>query len=137
MIITLIVIALVVFFIVVWYLDNCADVYINEFLENCAMVSGVVGITSMLAIIPLLLIIHCNVDHQIQLAQMKRESLTQQVEIINSNYEDVSKAQVINNVYEWNKYVCTIRWANDNPLFSWFYNDRYADSLEYIDVTFE
>ena len=52
----------------------------------------------------------------------------------NSDYEDASKAAVIQRVYEWNKKVYNAKYWSSNPLTNWFWNKKYVDSLEYIEL---
>lgn len=50
-----------------------------------------------------IVVVHCTADNDIYNAGLERECLMKQIECINSEYEDVSKTDVIRNVYEWNK----------------------------------
>lgn len=77
---------------------------------------------------------HVGVDAQIEKNRIDYESLCQRYEIVTSEYEDVSKSDVIKDIAEWNKDVYSYKhWAN-NPWTSWFYSKRVADSVEMIDL---
>lgn len=92
-------------------------------------VGGVAAFIMMLAII----IAHVGVDADIAEKQIEYESLCERKELISSEYEDVSKSDVIKDIAEWNKEAYSYNhWAN-NPWTSWFYSKRVADSLEMIE----
>lgn len=74
------------------------------------------------------------VDAVIEENRIEYESLCQRYEIVTSEYEDVSKSDVIKDIAEWNKDVYSYKhWAN-NPWTSWFYSKRVADSVEMIEI---
>ena len=76
---------------------------------------------------------HVGVDAQIEENRIEYESLCQRYEIVTSEYEDVSKSDVIKDIAEWNKDVySTKHWAN-NPWTSWFYSKRVADDMKMIE----
>lgn len=77
---------------------------------------------------------HVGVDAVIEKNRIEYESLCQRYEIVTSEYEDVSKSDVIKDIAEWNKDVYSYKhWAN-NPWTSWFYSKRVADSVEMIEI---
>jgi len=77
---------------------------------------------------------HVGVDAVIEENRIEYESLCQRYEIVTSEYEDVSKSDVIKDIAEWNKDVYSYKhWAN-NPWTSWFYSKRVADSVEMIEI---
>lgn len=135
MILTLLCIALIAYFCVVRCVDKYTMISINVDVEISAFISGIFGITGMVLIVIILLCNYCGVDHDIHLAQMEREKIMQQIEIINTEYEDVSKTQVIESVCEWNEDVYSTHWLNNNPWTNWFINDRYDESLQEIDIS--
>lgn len=74
------------------------------------------------------------VDALIEENRIEYEALCERQETINSEYEDVSKSDVIKDIAEWNKDVYSYKhWAN-NPWTSWFYSKRVADSVEMIEI---
>lgn len=77
---------------------------------------------------------HTNIDKKIHDADMQYKSLVKQVECIDSDYEDVSKASVIENVYEWNKDVYDAKYWSGNKWTNWFWSKEYVDSLKYIEM---
>ena len=77
---------------------------------------------------------HVGVDTTIKRNRIEYESLCQRYEIVTSEYEDVSKSDVIKDIAEWNKNVYTYKhWAN-NPWTSWFYSKRVADDTKMIEM---
>lgn len=90
---------------------------------------GIIGF-AMLCII---IIAHVGVDAQIEENRIEYNALCQRYEIITSEYEDVSKSDVIKDIAEWNKKVySTKHWAY-NPWTNWFYSKRVADELQMIE----
>ena len=77
---------------------------------------------------------HVGIDATIERNRIKYESLCQRYEIVTSEYEDVSKSDVIKDIAEWNMYAYTYKhWAN-NPWTSWFYSKRVADDMKMIEM---
>lgn len=64
---------------------------------------------------------------------MNYETLCKRLEIINSDYENVSKSDVIKDINEWNKDVYYYKYRAYSPLTNWLYNKKIADRLIYID----
>lgn len=83
-----------------------------------------------------ILIISANltVEKDIYDYHMERECIIKQVEYINSDYENVSKATVIQNVYDWNRKVYNANYWSNNQWTSWFWNKDFVNSLEYIEM---
>lgn len=79
------------------------------FLEKKDDVAGILlGILCGICILTSILIIivsHALVPKTIHENTIKYESLCKRLEIINSDYEDVSKSDVIANIAEWNSFV--------------------------------
>ena len=75
---------------------------------------------------------HVGIDAQIEENRIEYESLCQRYEIVTSEYEDVSKSDVIKDIAEWNKDVYSYKhWAN-NPWTNWFYSKRVSDDMRMI-----
>lgn len=77
---------------------------------------------------------HVGVDAIIEENRIEYESLCQRYEIVTSEYEDVSKSDVIKDIAEWNKNVYSEKHWAYNPWTSWFYSKRVADSVEMIEI---
>ncbi len=76
---------------------------------------------------------HVGVDAQIEENRIEYESLCERYEIVTSEYEDVSKSDVIKDIAEWNKMVYSVKHWAYNPWTNWFYSKRVADELEMIE----
>lgn len=76
---------------------------------------------------------HALTNRDIQINQMKYESLCKQLEVINTEYEDVSKAAVIKDIADWNQKVYSLNYFNDSPWTNWFISDKEVEALQYID----
>ena len=76
---------------------------------------------------------HVGVDAVIEENRIEYESLCQRYEIVTSEYEDVSKSDVIKDIAEWNKNVYSEKHWAYNPWTSWFYSKRVADDMKMIE----
>lgn len=94
----------------------------------------IIGGSASIAFLIIIILAHVNVDKKIHDADMQYKSLVKQVECIDSDYEDVSKASVIENVYEWNNDVYDAKYWSENKWTNWFWNKEYVDSLKYIEM---
>ena len=80
-----------------------------------------------------IIVAHVGVDAQIEENRIEYEALCERQEIIASEYEDVSKSDVIKDIAEWNKMVYSEKHWAYNPWTSWFYSKRVADELQMIE----
>ncbi len=76
---------------------------------------------------------HVGVDAVIEENRIEYESLCQRYEIVTSEYEDVSKSDVIKDISEWNKKVYGYKHWAYNPWTNWFYSKRVADDMKMIE----
>ena len=76
---------------------------------------------------------HVGVDARIEENRIEYESLCERNEIVASEYEDVSKSDVIKDIAEWNKNVYSYKHWAYNPWTNWFYSKRVADQMEMIE----
>ena len=130
MIIILILVVMLLITFVLIVCNKSSEIYIDII---CAVLI-ILSITGLVICIPTIAIEQCNTEKKICSKQIEYESLIKQCQIISSEYEDVSKANVIQNVYEWNKEVYDAKYWADNPWTNWFWNQRVVDSLKYIDL---
>ena len=111
---------------------SCEDM--SNWLGNICAVVFIAQIMVMIFCVPFIIVAQCNTNKKIYIKQLEYESLIKQCQIISSEYEDVSKANVIQNVYEWNKEVYDAKYWADNLWTNWFYNQKVVESLEYINL---
>lgn len=130
MIWTLIIVALIIIGIVILLLDDMC----NDLLFGLGATSFVVGVFICFIIGAIAIINHTAVDKSIYEAEMQYESLTKQLQTIDSEYEDVSKAEVIQKVYDWNTKVYKSKYWTESPWTNWLCSEKYSDSLKYIEM---
>lgn len=85
-------------------------------------------------IISLIVIIsgYALVNYTIQRNEIEYEGLCKRYEIVKSDYEDVSKSDVISDITEWNDKVYRTKYWTENPWTNWFNPKKIADNLNYI-----
>lgn len=135
MIITLIGIGLVVLGIICLFISERSLSYDMSFsLYACGAISFVIGLIITIVTVIVIFLNHTCVNNDIYTSKLTYESLIDRIEYIDSDYEDVSKSEVIKDVYEWNKSVHSAKYWSSNPWTNWFWSQKYVDSLEYIEL---
>ena len=136
MIITLIGIGLLFLAIICFVCEKCClfSYDVDDFIGAIGMILCIAGISASLISGTIIGCANIGIDRDIYTAKLEYDAIVKQVECINSNYEDVSKAAVIQRVYEWNQKVYNAKYWSSNPLTNWFWNKKYVDSLEYIEL---
>lgn len=56
------------------------------------------------------------------------------LELTPSEYENTSRMELIQKVFEWNQEVYSAKYWSENPWTSCFWSKNYMDSLTYIDT---
>lgn len=107
--------------------------WMGEWQTNLEIVFKFFG--ALVGSIAILFIIfsHVLVKHEIELDNLQYESLIKSVEIVESEYEDVSKIELIKEVYEWNRWVKLMQLFGKSPWTNWFYSQKVIDNLKLID----
>ena len=135
MIITLIAISLIIIAIAGFLILN--KTYFSDIVDDIVYfitaLSGTFGSITILICLTVILYSHIDVDYDIHNAQLERDSIIKQLEYIDAEYENVSKVEIIQKVYEWNQKVYGEKRGSENLWINWFYSKKYADSLEYIE----
>ena len=136
MIITLITIAVFVLGVIgcILYERDIIHFGYREYIELLSLCAIVIAFIAIMIELPIIIGSQCAANKAIYEYNLERESIIKQVECISSDYEDVSKATVIANVYDWNKEVHNAKYWAKNPWTSWFYSQKLVDSLEYIEL---
>ena len=95
-----------------------------------------VAINTIFLIICLSLIIanYITATTDVEKNHIEYESLCKRLEIVNSDYEDVSKSDVIKDIGEWNKDVYEYHYWTENPFTNWFHVKKVANSYKYIEM---
>jgi len=134
MLLTLFSIALIILAIFCYRIKGKFYYDLEDFFEITGVLFGLAGAIGTFCCIIGILIGHAGVDCSIEQNRIARESLCERLEVINSDYEDVSKSDVIKDVAEWNLDVYSYKYWTKNPWTSWFHSPKLADSLEYIET---
>ena len=136
MIITFIGIALLIVVITGFLILNKLNLpyYIDDNIGFVLAMLAVAGTFITFICLTLILGSHVNVDFNIYNAQLKRDTIIKQIECVDTEYEDTSKIEVINRVYEWNQKVYKQKYYSESPWTNWLFNKKYADALEYIEL---
>jgi len=115
------------------FIGKCYVVFCRKMDEDIlAMISVLNGILFAGCIV-VIICMHVAVNKNIEINRIEYESLCHRLEIVNSDYEDVSKSDVIKDISEWNKTVLYKKYWAKNPWTSWFYAQKVVDELKYID----
>ena len=75
---------------------------------------------------------HATANKTIQQNKIEYDGLCKRYEIVKSEYEDVSKSDVIADITAWNVEVYNTKYLSENPWTNWFNPKKIADNLEYI-----
>lgn len=105
----------------------------NYFLDTLGGIFFGVGSFMTVSFMMIIIIGHVGVSATIAKKQIEYESLCERQELISSEYEDVSKSDVIKDIAQWNKQVYSYKYGANNPWTSWFYSKKIADSMEMIE----
>lgn len=125
MIITLL--ALVLIIIGGWLMEKNSD----EGLSGVMIF--IIGCIAMLACLTIIICQHAITTTQMNKNKIQYESLQKRLEIVNSEYEDVSKSDVIKDIGDWNQEVYDYNYWNNNLFTNWMYSDKVAESYKYIE----
>lgn len=105
----------------------------SDRFEDLGVTLTISGCVITFIMIMLILFEHIGVGVRIEEKRIEYEALCERYEITTSEYEDVSKSDVIKDVAEWNKEVYSYKHWAYNPWTSWFYSRRLADELKMIE----
>lgn len=113
-------------------LFKCKDFYD---MEN-SLGGPIVGIGGAGLFFAIFIIILANlaVPNTIAQFKIKHDSLVKRLEISDSNYEDLSKSNIIEDITKWNIKVQNLKYFSDSPWTNWFFNKEVVDTLEFIDI---
>ena len=87
---------------------------------------------TLIILLAVIISVHATANMNIQKNKIKYEGLCRRYEIIKSEYEDVSKSDVIRDITEWNVSVYNTKYWSESPWTNWFNPKSIADNLEYI-----
>ena len=90
------------------------------------------GSTFLIISVIIIIASHAYADNVTKKNKIEYEGLCKRYEIIKSEYEDVSKSDVISDITAWNMEVYNTKYWSENPWTNWFNPKKIADNLYYI-----
>jgi hypothetical protein len=126
MLITLI--ALVLIITGIWMMNKK-----NDDMEFFGSTILIIGSIAMFVCLVIILCQQTMTTRQINRNMIRYESLQKRLEIVNSEYEDVSKSDVIKDIASWNQEAYNYNYWNSNLFTNWMYSDKVAESYKYIE----
>lgn len=130
MILTLIQIAFIVVGLVAYKLDRYGDFDFDFW----GVLTATFGIISLIISIVIIIMSHALAGKTIYNNQIYYDSLCKRLEVVQSDYEDVSKSVVIADIAEWNKEVYNTKYWAESPWTNWFNPREIADNMDYISL---
>ena len=115
------------------FIAKCDKILWRDIEDDIPVVLSVVWFICLICCIFGIIFAHVGKNKNIEMNNIEYESLCQRLEIINSDYEDMSKSDVIKDVSEWNKMVLEKKYWAKNPWTSWFFSQKVVDDLKYIE----
>lgn len=115
------------------FIGKCDKILWRDIEDDIPVVLSIVGFICLICCIIGIIYAHVGENKNIEMNNIEYESLCNRLEIINSDYEDMSKSDVIKDVSEWNKMVLEKKYWAKNPWTSWFLSQKVVDELKYID----
>ena len=106
--------------------------YYNDFLEIFGDINVVIGSLCLIMVTLVIILSHITAPKIIQENKLAYDGLCKRYEVVKSEYEDVSKSDVIADITAWNMEVHNTKYWTDNPWTSWFNPKEIADNLNYI-----
>ena len=98
------------------FIGKCDKILWRDIEDDIPVVLSIVGLICLICCIIGIICAHVGENKNIEMNNIEYESLCQRLEIINSDYEDMSKSDVIKDVSEWNKMVLEKKYWAKNPM---------------------
>ena len=114
-------------------LEKMDCIRFNEF-DAIGAVLVALGSAFLVISIAAIIVSHVCANNVIQKNKIQYEGLCKRYEVVKSDYEDVSKSQVISDITTWNMQVYSTKYWAENPWTSWFIPKKISDNLEYISL---
>lgn len=115
------------------FIGKCNKILWRDIEDDIPVVLSVVWFICLICCVVGIICAHVGENKNIEMNNIEYESLCNRLEIVNSDYEDMSKSDVIKDVSEWNKMVLEKKYWSKNPWTSWFFSQKVVDDLKYID----
>lgn len=114
------------------FIGKCDKILWRDIEDDIPVVLSVVWFICLICCVIGIICAHVGENKNIEMNNIEYESLCNRLEIVNSDYEDVSKSDVIKDVSEWNKMVLEKKYWAKNPWTSWFFSQKVVNELKYI-----
>lgn len=124
-----------ILFIIALVITAIGMLLLTKDCDTAGITLSTVGFIILLMMILMIFAAHICVGARIERNKIKYDSLCERYEIVTSEYEDVSKSDVIKDIAEWNMEVHDYKYWAYNPWTNWFYSRRVADEMKMIEVT--
>lgn len=115
------------------FIGKCDKILWRDIEDDIPVLISVISFVFLICCIIGIICAHVGENKNIEMNNIEYESLCNRLEIVNSDYEDMSKSDVIKDVSEWNKMVLEKKYWSKNPWTSWFLSQKVVDNLKYID----
>ena len=115
------------------FIGKCDKIVWRDIDYDAPTFISMIGFIFLIGCIIGIICAHAVENKNIEMNNIEYEGLCQRLEIVNSEYEDMSKSDVIKDVSEWNKMVLEKKYWSKNPWTSWFFSQKVVDDLKYID----
>ena len=115
------------------FIGKCDKILWRDIEDDIPVLLSVISFIFLIGCIIGIICAHVGENKNIEMNNIEYESLCQRLEIVNSEYEDMSKSDVIKDVSEWNKMVLDKKYWSKNQWTSWFFSQKVVDELKYID----
>ena len=115
------------------FIGKCDKILWRDIEDDIPVIISIFSFIFLICCIIGIICAHVGENKNIEMNNIEYESLCNRLEIINSDYEDMSKSDVIKDVSEWNKMVLEKKYWAKNPWTSWFFSQKVVNELKYID----
>ena len=105
----------------------------RELLSSLGLGATIIGFGVTIICITWILLAHAGTTAEIEKNRIEYESLIARKELIHSEYEDISRSDVVKDIAEWNKKVTNAKYWGHNPWTNWFFDRDVVISLQFIE----
>lgn len=123
---------IIIIFVIMIILGIIIEHMRNDDLDVVGALLNIFGLIGLSASLTLIVITHATANKTIQQNKINYDGLCRRYEIVESEYEDVSKSDVIADITAWNMDVYNTKYWTYNVWTNWFNPKSIADNLEYI-----
>lgn len=115
------------------FIGKCDKILWRDIEDDIPVLISVISFIFLICCVIGIICAHVGENKNIEMNNIEYESLCNRLEIVNSDYEDMSKSDVIKDVSEWNKMVLEKKYWSKNPWTSWFFSQKVVNELKYIE----